>query len=144
MKYQRFLLLIGIVFILNLIWEFSHHFLYISHLEIPKFLLLFFASFADVIIISIIFLIVSLKNKNLDWIKKPAKLDYLLIIILGLLVAIFIELGALKLGQWAYTEIMPTIFGIGLTPLVQLFVTAILSILLLNLPFMNVNMPKFR
>ena len=131
-SYQRFLLLMGIVFILNLIWEFSHSFLYINLTGISKFPLLLLASFTDMIIISIIFLIVSLKNKNLDWIKKPVKLDYILIIILGLLIAIFIELAALRIGKWAYTELMPTIFGIGLTPLVQLFITAIISIFSLS------------
>ena len=131
-SYQRFLLLMGIVFILNLIWEFSHSFLYINLTGISKFPLLLLASFADMIIISIIFLIVSLKNKNLDWIKKPVKLDYILIIILGLLIAIFIELAALRIGKWTYTAFMPTVFGIGLTPLVQLFITAINSIFSLS------------
>lgn len=131
-KYYKFLKLIIIVLILNLIWEFSHSFLYIDMLGIPKNIHLILASFTDVIIIAFIFLIVSLKNKNIRWIEKPNTIDYVIIIILSLIISAFIELGALSTGRWDYTKLMPTVFGIGLSPLIQLAVTSIISLIIIK------------
>jgi len=131
-KYYKFLKLIIIVLILNLIWEFSHSFLYIDMSGIPKNIHLILASFTDVIIIAFIFLIVSLKNKNIRWIEKPNTIDYVIIIILSLIISAFIELGALSTGRWDYTKLMPTVFGIGLSPLIQLAVTSIISLIIIK------------
>src|SRR3990167_10415087 len=117
---KRFLIVGLIILILNLIWEFSHHSLYINLSEIPKYSHLIIASFTDMLIILGIFAIVSLKNKNLNWIKNPSKFDYLIVVFLGLIIAIFIEMINLNLGRWEYTGAMPTIFGIGVSPMVQL------------------------
>jgi len=79
-----------------------------------------------------IFLFISLKNKTISWINKPKKSDYIIIIITGFIIAIFIETINLNLGRWAYKEIMPTIFGIGLSPLIQLPLTAVVSLYLVR------------
>lgn len=124
----KIIILITIIFLLNIIWEVSHYSLYIDMSGIPKYSHLLIASFGDLFFISFIFLIVSLKNKNIKWIEKPSKIDYLLIIILSLATAIFIELRALNIGRWAYTSAMPTIFNIGLSPLIQLAVTSMTAL----------------
>jgi len=125
---KRFLLLIGVALVLNLIWEFSHYRLYVDLSGISPVPHLLLASFTDMIILTVIFSAISLKNKNLEWIQKPSRLDYVLIVVFGILVATFIELRALRIERWAYQELMPTIFGIGLSPLLQLFVTGIVSL----------------
>ncbi|MFH0936114.1 MAG: hypothetical protein V1815_00355 [Candidatus Woesearchaeota archaeon] len=127
-KYYKFLKLIIIVLILNLIWEFSHYSLYVDMSGLSKNYHLIQASFIDLIIIAFIFLIISIKNKNTKWIEKPSLMDYSMIIILGLIIAIIIELRALSIGRWIYIELMPTIFGIGLSPLIQLAITFIISL----------------
>lgn len=124
----RFILIIFIALVLNLIWEFSHYRLYYDLTGISPTPHLLLASLTDVIIISLIFLIISLKNKSIKWVSKPKVIDYLLIILLGLLIAIILEVINLNLGRWAYTSTMPTILGIGLSPLMQLFSTAIISL----------------
>lgn len=43
--------------------------------------------------------------------------------------AAFIELRALAQGRWAYADAMPTVFTIGLSPLVQLPLTGALAVL---------------
>jgi hypothetical protein len=131
-KYLKFVIVFFIAFILNAVWEFLHYRLYFDLSGISKYPHLLLATFTDAIIITIIFLIISLKNKNIKWINKPKKLDYLLIILFGLIVAIFIEIRALKIERWAYKEIMPTIFGVGLSPLMQLAVTGVLSLILVK------------
>ena len=126
-------------FILNGIWELFHYRLYFDLSGIPKYPHLLLATVTDAIIITVIFLIISLKNKDFDWIKKTKKLDYIITIIISLSVAIFIELRALRIERWAYKTTMPTIFGIGLSPLLQLAVTAILSLLIVKRSFNSIK-----
>ncbi len=127
-RYYKVLILMSFVLILNLIWEFSHYFLYIDMSGILKKIHLICASLVDMIIIGLIFLFVSLKNNNIKWIEKPNIIDYFIIIILSLIISAFIELRALSTGRWAYTELMPTVFGIGLSPLIQLAIVSIISL----------------
>jgi len=44
--------------------------------------------------------------------------------------AAFIELRALAQGRWSYAEAMPTVFTMGLSPLVQLALTGTLAVLI--------------
>jgi hypothetical protein len=130
---KYFLSLAGIILLSNLIWEFSHYKLYIDLTGIPKILHLIMASFSDLILILIIFMILSFLNKNLKWICAPRKFDYILVIIFSLAFAIILELiNVYYLKRWSYTENMPAIFGIGLSPLFQLAVTGIFSLWLNN------------
>ncbi|PKL36754.1 hypothetical protein CVV38_02535 [Candidatus Peregrinibacteria bacterium HGW-Peregrinibacteria-1] len=128
MKYKNFLIISLIALILNIIWEFSHHPLYVHLASIPEYLHLVTASFTDMLIIQGMIAIVSLKNQNLSWLKHPQKSDYLIVVLLGLTIAILIEVINIDLGRWAYTDAMPTIFNIGITPLIQLALTGALSL----------------
>lgn len=118
--------------ILNLIWEFSHSSLYIHLSEAPKYLHLIMASLGDMLTIFGIFAIVSLKNRNFNWLKNPNKFDYILIVFLGLIVAVFVEIINLNLGRWAYTAAMSTILGIGVSPLIQLALTGTASLIIIK------------
>ena len=129
-KYLRYLSLVLIILTLNIIWEFLHYQLYIDLSGIPSTIHLLMASGADILIILCVFLINSYINKSLSWIYNPKAKDYLITIIICLIVAIFIELRALSIGRWAYTSSMPTILGIGLSPLLQLALTSILGLYL--------------
>ena len=137
MKKQLILLLI-LFFLLNLFWEVSHSLLFDwnqpplqNNVEfyIQRIL---FSTFGDLVILTIMFAIISLKNKSWKWINKPSRIDYVLVIILGTIFAIFIEIRASIQGRWHYNQFMPTIFGIGLTPLVQLFTIALLALWLIR------------
>lgn len=135
---KQIALLIILFFLINLFWEVSHTALYEHPQTSPSMtvyfymLIMLYASSVDMIMLSIIFAIVSLKNRSLKWINNPAKLDIALIIILGTIIAIFIEVRALAAGRWSYNSLMPTIFGIGLTPLIQLFTTGITALWLVR------------
>jgi len=132
MAKKEILTAILIAFILNAIWEILHYRLYFDLSGIPKYPHLLLATFTDAAIIAGIFLLISMKNKNISWIKKPNKIDYLITIVLGILIAIAIESRALIIGRWAYRPTMPTISGIGLSPLLQLAVTGTLSLLIVR------------
>ncbi|MBS3085654.1 hypothetical protein J4225_03135 [Candidatus Pacearchaeota archaeon] len=133
MKKLKIVLLLVIVFILNIIWEFSHYQFYIDLTGIPPTTHLIIASLTDVFLIGLIFMLISLINKSPKWIDKPGLKDYTFIIIFSLIISTIIELYSVSRGRWAYTSAMPTIFGIGLSPLIQLFTTGIVSLSLLKL-----------
>lgn len=133
MKKAKLILLGLFVAILNLVWEFSHYKLYIDLTGMPSNIHLILASFVDLFLIFFIFLINSILRKSIDWIENPKKSDYAVIVILGILIATIIEIYSLSNGRWAYTNLMPTIFGIGISPLIQLFTTEIISLLLVRI-----------
>jgi|SRR3989338_7429256 len=133
MKISKLIILFIFILSLNIIWEFSHYRLYIDLTGIPPTLHLIIASFTDLLLISLIFLINSFYKKDINWIEKPKKSDYTLIVISGIIIAIIIEIYSTTNKRWAYTEAMPVIFGVGLSPLIQLFTTAIISLLLIKI-----------
>jgi len=127
---NRLLIICMTALILNIIWEFSHYSLYVDLSGIPAYPHLILASFTDMFIILGIVIIVSVINKELKWIEKTSLKNYFFVIVLGLVIAVIIEEINLNLGRWQYTSSMPVIFGIGLSPLVQIAVTGVLSIIL--------------
>ena len=133
MKKSKLIILAIIILGLNIVWEFSHYRLYIDLTGIPPTTHLIIASFADLFLVFLIFFIISIFNKSISWIENPHKLDYTIIILSGILIATIIEIYSLSNGRWAYTNLMPTIFGIGLSPLVQLFTTSIIGLWLFKL-----------
>ena len=131
--YQKLLLLMLFAFILNLIWELLHYFLYIDLSGIPKYPHILLASFTDMILISVIFFLVSVIDKSFKWIGKPDWLNIVIIFVLSIVASASIEVWALKTGRWAYTSLMPVVFGLGVSPLVQLFATGILALFIIKL-----------
>lgn len=116
---RRALLIFGVAYILNLIWERVHVQLYDVHLSvIDTWLLLLRATFWDAVIITGVYFLIDTKNKTLR---------YTLSAIICLGVAIFIEQRALAEGRWAYLPTMPLVFGMGLSPLIQLPLLAIVT-----------------
>ncbi len=118
--------LFSIAFLLNFAWENLHFSLYAGNaIGIQNHvLLMLYAAFVDAFWIFIAFIFARLVNKELAWKLKN------LILFSGLLifVALLIEIRALNVGRWVYSESMPLIFGIGLSPLIQLAVTGLLSV----------------
>lgn len=102
-------------FVLNLVWENLHSFLYDNYMGggITE-LILLRATLADAIMITlVVFPFIFLSSlKRFDW----------LIIFAGVVVAICIEWYALATGRWAYNAYMPIIpiLSVGLTPFIQL------------------------
>ena len=130
---NRLLIICMTALILNIIWEFSHYSLYVDLSGISKPVHLIIASFADMLIIMGIFVFLSLKNGNANWIENPNKSDYFAVVFLGIIVAVLIEKINLNLGRWRYTEAMPTVFGLGVSPLIQLALTGLISIILVRI-----------
>ena len=92
MKKSKLIFLGIFVLIFNLIWEFSHYGLYVDLTGIPSTFHLVIASFTDLILISFIFLIISVFRKSINWIEKPKKSDYFIIVLFGIIIATIIEI----------------------------------------------------
>lgn len=109
-------------FATNLIWENLHQYLYVSYKggEITQ-LILIRASLFDAVLVTIIlipFLYFSFFKKRV-W----------LIIIIGIMIAIFNELYGLGTSRWIYNSYMPIfpIFNVGISPMLQLGLTGYLT-----------------
>lgn len=109
-------------FFLNVLWEHMHSYLYAGYMggAITEGILLR-ASIVDASIIAILSLpfVCIAVARNWSWI----------IIVIGVLIAVAIELYALHTGRWAYNEYMPVIplLSIGVTPTIQLGLLGYLS-----------------
>ena len=124
-RVKRIVTLFSIAFILNLVWENAHAFLYGAYQggAITEFILLR-ATLADAVMITAIsapFLFFPLIKKY-SW----------LIVVIATSVAVCIEWYALATNRWAYNQYMPIIpgLGVGLTPTVQLALLGYLSYLI--------------
>ena len=131
-KVRLFVLVFLIGFILNAVWELLHYGLYYDLLGIAKYPHLLLATFTDAVIIVGIFLIVSLVSRGVDWVRKPLVWNYLVVVLLGFCVAVFIEVRALGTGRWAHKPLMPTLFGVGFSPLLQLATAGVLTLLIVG------------
>lgn len=106
------MLIFSIAFILNLLWEKLQMPLYSVDVSGWEYWLLCIrASVWDAVVITGVYYLVDAPSK---------KTKYIVSAMILLCIAIFIEQRALIEGRWAYSHLMPTIFGIGLVPLIQL------------------------
>jgi len=115
-------------FLINLLWEVSQSVLYETCLKlslkkyIPRIIR---AAFNDGVTITIywIFLYLIFQNQN------PLQNYFQLIIfsIISLLFSFIWEIYAQRVGLWKYSSDMPTIFGVGVTPFIQIFLTGLIT-----------------
>jgi hypothetical protein len=135
-KFKKIILIFTVIFLvaflLNYFWESLHAvFLYSDHnFEAARYvMMLLYVSFIDVILIITAYILTALINHNIFWIEKIGKRNVIPFIILGLIFAFIIELiSVYKLERWSYNEYMPLIFGIGLSPLIQLSLTGLVTV----------------
>ncbi|MFZ0728463.1 MAG: hypothetical protein WAM61_21980 [Desulfobacterales bacterium] len=119
-------------FLFNFFWE-ALHAVYLYHRHdfdaahyVP---MLLYVSSMDGLIVLGLYLFVSVLWLNLFWIKLFLKRQILVFILSGIVVATITEyLSVFYYHRWSYKEIMPTIFGIGISPLVQLSLTGFIGV----------------
>ena len=119
-----------ISFLINLLWEIIHSQLYITCLKLPlkKFIpLIIRASLKDGFWISLFFLVSVIVFGNINILTNTYQLS--LFIFLALTFSFIDEKVSLKMKRWEYTKQMPKIFGVGITPLLELATTGILTFL---------------
>lgn len=115
--------------LLNLSWERVHIVLYRNYERMKGRMPVFvFATLGDVLYTFFALALIALFKRDAVWFLNPTILDYAGLAILGFCIAIFVEYKAMALKRWEYTENMPCVFGIGLSPLVQMTVLLPLSV----------------
>jgi hypothetical protein len=121
--------LAGVSFLLHFVWEKLHIGLYTGYeaLEgaLPVFL---YATLGDVGYTLLAVLVVAALRSETDWMRNARRREYALLAGVGLAIALFVETKAHLLGRWEYTDAMPTLWGFGLSPLVQMTVLLPLSV----------------
>lgn len=109
-----------LAFLLNFAWELSHGFLYKGFVyDLPHIAFLGLASLADTIMAGLLYFGFALIYKEGVWIQHLTVSRTIWLILVGGLGAAISEMAHLSANNWAYTDRMPLIFGIGLTPLLQ-------------------------
>jgi DMSO/TMAO reductase YedYZ heme-binding membrane subunit len=132
---ELFIVILGLLifsFLLNFVWETLHSaYLYDDH-GLPAYRyvpMVFFASIVDSFLIAGIYLSISAGVRDLLWVKAITARRTLGFVAAGFAVAAFVEYRAVYvLSKWSYSEMMPTVLGIGLSPLVQLSLSGFLAL----------------
>ena len=120
-------------FATNLIWENLQAPLYQGYEGfITHFLSCLAASSIDGIVIVAFYLIIGLLRKNVLWLFEIRTWDIFILVILGTATAFAFEKWAVSREWWGYDQNMPIIFGVGLTPLIQLPVLSLLTVYLVK------------
>lgn len=116
-----------LAFLLNFAWELSHCFLYKGFVyDGPHVAFLGLASLADTIMAGLLYFGFALLYKDGGWIQHLTVSRTIWLILAGGLGATVSEMAYLSADNWAYTDQMPLVFGIGLTPLLQFSVLPLL------------------
>jgi hypothetical protein len=118
-------------FLLNYLWESFHAvYLYEGHdFNAEKYVrMLTYVSFVDGALILGIHLIISVLWKNMLWLQEMNRRQVWTTVAVGLAIAAAIEYKKVFiLKTWSYAPLMPTVFGLGVSPLFQLCVTGLAS-----------------
>jgi hypothetical protein len=116
-------------YMLNFIWESLHAvFLYEDHdFNAMKYVLMVsYVSLIDGFLILGIYLFVAALWRDVVWIQEMNGKRICTVLIAGLLLAASIEYRRVFMTRtWSYNRLMPTIFGLGLSPLLQLSSTGL-------------------
>jgi hypothetical protein len=135
-RLRELTLTVGLAFLfsylLNFIWETYHAvWLYEGHdFSAGRYVrMINYVSIVDAFMVLGIFFFVSLLWRNLFWLKSMDALQTLLALLTGFAASGVIEYRAVYLmNEWRYNSNMPTVLGIGLSPLIQIGITGLLAL----------------
>ena len=116
-------------YLVNFVWESLHAvFLYADHdFNAMKYVrMVNYVSLIDGFLVLGIYLFVAVLWRDVAWIQKINGKQICTVLIAGLLLAAAIEYRKVIVTKaWSYTRLMPTFFGLGLSPLLQLSMTGL-------------------
>ncbi len=123
---KKILFIFIVSFILNFLWEISQAFLYAPHfVGIAGLITVHLrAGLGDVLMVFIILALDTLILNRIFVGEKTAVKRYLVIMLIGFVLATLVEKYALATGRWSYASLMPIIpfLNVGLTPILQMIV----------------------
>lgn len=127
-------LLVLVSFVLNLGWEFSHYRLYTDYENLTSLPIYVWATVGDVLYTLAAFALASLFKRGMAWVRDASVSDYVGLAALGFFLALYVEYKALALQRWAYAPDMPILplFGVGLSPVMQMVILLPLTIFIVS------------
>lgn len=127
---RTLLIIAGISFLINAIWENAQAPLYQGYSNFWQHLpICWTASLGDVLIILILYFVLAAINRNMFWIAKISRVDIVIVVALGSLIGIGIEKWSLINQRWQYGSAMPLIpyIEVGLLPVLQMILLPLLT-----------------
>ncbi len=123
-----------VTFILHLVWESVHLSLYKGYEKLGTgWRLSLMATLGDVMYVLLAVLFMSLVKENVTWLSHPTFVNYGNLALLGFAIALFVEYKALALRRWGYGDRMLLVFGVGLSPLLQMTILLPLAVYIAHL-----------
>ena len=116
-------------FFLNLLWEVLHSPLYTTCHEMPlgkMQRLLVSMSLKDGFWITLFYWITVLVSGNIYIVEHVAQLTFFAAI--ALVFSFVDEYISVKKRRWIYADTMPTVLGVGITPLLELVITGVITL----------------
>lgn len=113
----------ALAFVFNLTWEIAHVRLYTIWAEADGWGVawaIFHCTMGDVLIALAMFALTSLVLRHADWPRSRPWTGGAIVVIGAMAYTAWSEwYNVYRVGSWSYTQSMPVIFGIGLSPLLQ-------------------------
>lgn len=109
--------------VLNYAWENLHAVLYVQgHGVFPAVrALLIRMTVGDAFLTLLIYGFVAAVMRDAKWMRHPARRSLFIAMGIGVVIAAVIEYHAVFIAhRWMYTASMPTVFGLGISPLLQM------------------------
>ena len=123
----------ALAFSLNLAWEIAHVRLYTLWTEaagLDVAWALLHCTVGDVLIALGAFLLTAIVLGRIDWPLSRPVAGTILVVASSMAYTSWSEwYNVYRVGSWRYTELMPTIFGIGLSPLLQWLILPIVMVI---------------
>lgn len=113
----------ALAFVLNLVWEIGHVRLYTIWMEADSLRIaraVFHCSLGDVVIALAMFALAGIVLWRADWPASRPWAGGVIAVIGAMVITAWSEwYNVYRTGAWSYTSDMPTIYGVGLSPLLQ-------------------------
>lgn len=142
--YRQFILIIsGVAFFLNFIWELAQGFLYVDfkfNLNHISFCAL--ASITDMLTtLILLFGFALIYKNNVFWIRRMSTLKVMLLMVVGGSSTILIEMWHIGREDWIYTEkmVMLPLVDVGLSPVLQFVLLPWITFLICNKIVKKIN-----
>ena len=123
----------ALAFSFNLAWEIAHVRLYTLWTEADGLGVawaLFHCTLGDVVIALGAFLLAAIVLGRIDWpVSRPAAGSIFVVASTVAYTSWSEWYNVYRVGSWRYTELMPTIFGIGLSPLLQWLILPVVMVI---------------
>jgi hypothetical protein len=120
------------VFALNFVWEMAQGglFAYMKQLSFAQATLrCLLAAFGDLVILTIAFGITAMISRRWNWpVRGGFTVTSAIFVATGLMITVLYERWAIDSGRWSYDLRMPTIFGVGLSPLLQWVIVPLIGL----------------